>query len=136
MILSKKISPYSEDTYKDLFNLLFKTLLEWYKINPEILHTNDLKDFKIYFFYFLLNINNTIPEYDEFLCLNYSESIVDLFLKMKNISSSYCSNILHEKFRTSDDLFNFIFTYSYLDEKNINDNETEIVEDTYFDYEY
>ena len=111
MILSKKISSYSsEDTYKDLFNLLFKTLLEWYKVHPEILYTIDLKDLKNKFFYFLLNINETIPEYDEFLSLNiFSESIVDLFLKMKSISSSYCSNILHETFRTSDDLFNFIF---------------------------
>ena len=96
MILSKKISSYSEDTYKDLFNLLFKTLLEWYKVHPEILYTIDLKDLKNKFFYFLLNINETIPEYDEFLSLNFSESIVDLFLKMKSISSSYCSNILHE----------------------------------------
>ena len=32
MILSKKISSLHEDTYKDLFNLLFKTLLEWYKV--------------------------------------------------------------------------------------------------------
>ena len=85
----------------------------------------------------MLNINETIPEYDEFLSLNFSESIVDLFLKMKSISSSYCSNILHETFRTSDDLFNFIFTYSYFNEINImkNDNSDEN-EDIYFEYDY
>ena len=37
--------------------------------------------------------------------------MVDLFLKLKDITKSYGSQLMHEKNRTSNDLFHFIFTY-------------------------
>jgi len=37
--------------------------------------------------------------------------MVDLFLELKEITKSYGSQLLHEKNRTSNDLFHFIFTY-------------------------
>ena len=59
---------------------------------------------------------------DDYPIYKYSEDIVDIFLHMKDISHSYTSNILHENFRTSDDLLHFIFDYCIYQEK-VKENE-------------
>lgn len=136
MILSKKISQYGEDTYRDLFEELFDLLLIWHNKHPEIIYNIDYINLKINFFYFLLMNSKHLSDYNENVNMKYSESIVDLFLKMKDTCSSYCSNILNEKNRSSNDIFEFIFTYSFLNDTINEENENDITEEIIFDYEY
>ena len=56
-MLSQKISKYSDDTYKDLFDHLYENLLDWIICNPEIIPIVDIEDFRSYFYLFLFNQN-------------------------------------------------------------------------------
>ena len=125
-MLSQKISKYSEDTYKDLFDHLYEDLLDWIICNPEIIPIVDIEDFRIYFYLFLLNQNhNYLNEYNEYFVLKYSDNIVDLFLSFKDICSSYGTIFLHEKGRSANDLLEFISKFSIINE----DYENELMEE-------
>lgn len=118
MILSQKISKYSDDTYEDLFDKIFNVLVEWLEKQDNIYPITDFKTFRAMFFIFLIdNYSEGVNLIDHFPIYKYSEDIVDIFLHMKDISHSYTSNILHENFRTSDDLLHFIFDYCIYQEK-------------------
>jgi hypothetical protein len=124
MILSDKISKYSEDTYENLFDEIFSILVEWLEKQVNIYPITDFKTLRSRFFIFLID-NNThgVNLIDDYPVYKYSEDIVDLFLHMKDVSKSYTSNILHEKFRTSDDLLYFIFDNCiYIDKIKETDN--------------
>tara|TARA_Y100000389_G_scaffold179760_2_gene194083 strand:- start:244 stop:666 length:423 start_codon:yes stop_codon:yes gene_type:complete len=138
MILSKKISKFSDDTFEDLFEVLFKKLINWIEQKSDVYPITDYKTCKKHFFIFLIdnvthgkNINN------DYIVFNYFEDIVDLFLCMKNISSSYTSNILHENYRTANDLLYFIFDNNMYIETN-KEIETNIlhIDEIANDYEY
>ena len=62
---------------------------------------------------------------DEYYELKYMEDMVDLFLNLKDITKSYGSQLFHEKNRTSNDLFHFLFSYieefEYIEEEDSND---------------
>jgi hypothetical protein len=112
MILSQKISKYSDDTYEDLFDEIFIVLVEWLEKQDNIYPITDFKTFRAMFFIFLIdNYSEGVNLIDDYPIYKYSEDIVETFLHMKDISHSYTSNILHEKFRTSDNLLHFIFDY-------------------------
>ena len=130
MILSKKISKYSEDTYGCVFKCLYNNLVNWLNNNPEIILDIDDEELKIKFYIFIFkNVNSLYyKEWDEYFDLKYSEDIVDLFLRFKNITDGYGIKIFENK--TSDDLLEFIenkITIDY-DEEEKND-EIEIVND-------
>ena len=123
MILSQKISKYGDDTYEDLFDEMFNVLVEWLEKQENIYPITDFKTFRSRFFIFLIdNYSEGVNLIDEYPVYKYSEDIVDIFLNMKDISHSYTSNILHENFRTSNDLLQFIFDYCIYQEK-IKENE-------------
>ena len=125
-MLSQKISKYSDDTYKDLFDHLYENLLDWIICNPEIIPIVDIEDFRSYFYLFLFNQNhNYLNEYNEYFVLKYSDNIVDLFLSFKDICSSYGTIFLHEKGRSSNDLLEFISKFSIINE----DYENELIEE-------
>lgn len=123
MILSQKISKYGDDTYEDLFDEMFNVLVGWLEKQENIYPITDFKTIRSRFFIFLIdNYSEGVNLIDEYPVYKYSEDIVDIFLNMKDISHSYTSNILHENFRTSYDLLQFIFDYCIYQEK-IKENE-------------
>jgi len=131
-MFSQKISKYSEDRYCDLFDTLYGELLVWINERPEIIVNVDLETLKIYFIEFLLVHKERNNDYNEYFVLTYSDDIVDLFIKFKEICNSYGTNFLKEKRRTSDDLSEFILGNASIHEKM---SENEIMDDEN-EYEY
>tara|TARA_B100001094_G_scaffold76255_1_gene72672 strand:+ start:728 stop:1129 length:402 start_codon:yes stop_codon:yes gene_type:complete len=127
--LYKKINSRDNITYKDVFDNLFDRILHWIKSKDRFEITIDIELLKINFYLFIYS-NNTNNIDNEYYSLQYSDDIVDLFLELKEITYSYGSLLLHEKERTSNDLFNFIFTY-------INEitNSSDEEDNLYHDYE-
>jgi hypothetical protein len=117
-MFSQKINKYTEETYHDLFGLLYNILLQWIFNRPEIIPLEEIDDFKIYFIEFLLVPKEQNNDYHEYYTLEYSDEIVDLFINLKEICSSRGTNFLHEKGRTSDDLSEFILKHAMINEKN------------------
>lgn len=108
MELSKKISKYSDDTYGCVFKCLYNNFVDWLNNNPEIILDIDDEELKINFYIFIFkNINSLYyKECDEYFVFKYSEDIVDLFLKFKDITDGYGIKMFENK--TSDDLLEFI----------------------------
>ena len=103
---------------KKLINRVFET-----KKQDNIYPITDFKTFRAKFFIFLIdNYSEGVNLIDDYPIYKYSEDIVDIFLHMKDISHSYTSNILHENFRSSDNLLHFIFDYCIYQEK-VKENE-------------
>ena len=127
--LYKKINSRDNITYKDVFDNLFDRIIHWIKSKDRFEITIDIELLKINFYLFIYS-NNTNNIDNEYYSLQYSDDIVDLFLELKEITYSYGSLLLHEKERTSNDLFNFIFTY-------INEitNSSDEEDNLYHDYE-
>ena len=117
----QQITKWGDDTYSDLFDKQFNVFSEYVIHQSEFIPKIDTDDLKMYFIIFLIN-NKTESEYNEYLSLKYSDDIVDLFLDLKDISSSYCCNVLHEKNRTANDLLEFINQFFDVEE-NIIDEE-------------
>ena len=127
--LYKKINPRDNITYKNVFDDLFDRILHWIKSKDRFEITIDIELLKINFYLFIYS-NNTNNIDNEYYSLQSSDDIVDLFLELKEITYSYGSLLLHEKDRTSNDLFNFIFTYI----NEITDSSDE-EDNLYHDYE-
>lgn len=127
--LYKKINSRDNITYKDVFDNLFDRIIHWIKSKDRFEITIDIELLKINFYLFIYS-NNTNNIDNEYYSLQYSDDIVDLFLELKEITYSYGSLLLHEKERTSNDLFNFIFTYI----NEIKDSSDE-EDNLYHDYE-
>jgi hypothetical protein len=124
-MFSQKISMYSEDNYYDLFDTLYGVLLVWINERPEII-VEDMDTLKIYFIEFLLVHKERKNDYNEYFVVTYSDDIVDLFIKFKEICNSYGTHFLNEKGRTSDDLSEFILGNVSIHEKI---SESEIIDD-------
>ena len=127
--LYKKINPRDNITYKDVLDNLFDRILHWIKSKDRFEITIDIELLKINFYLFIYS-NNTNNIDNEYYSLQYSDDIVDLFLELKEITYSYGSLLLHEKERTSNDLFNFLFTYI-----NENSDSSDEEDNLYHDYE-
>ena len=121
-MLQQKISKYSDDTYLDLLNKLFLIFNSWLSKQKELIVIDDINELKLNFFLVILNKTYTFQNYyDDYFTSKYSEDMVDLFLKMKNISNNYGSNILDNDF-TSDNLLNYLQFHTYVDD-NIENQE-------------
>jgi hypothetical protein len=121
-MLQQKISKYSDDTYLDLLNKLFLIFNSWLSKQKELIVIDDINELKLNFFLLILNKTYTFQNYyDDYFTCKYSEDMVDLFLKMKNISNNYGSNILDNDF-TSDNLLNYLQFHTYVDD-NIENQE-------------
>ena len=125
-MLSQRISKYSEDRYCDLFDTLYGELLVWINERSEIIVNVDLETLKIYFIEFLLVHKERKNDYNEYFVLTYSDDIVDLFIRFKEIGNSYGTVLLKEKGRTSDDLSEFILSIASIHE---NMYEVEIIDE-------
>ena len=121
-MLQQKIYKYSDDTYLDLLNKLFLIFNSWLSKQKELIVIDDINELKLNFFLLILNKTYTFQNYyDDYFTCKYSEDMVDLFLKMKNISNNYGSNILDNDF-TSDNLLNYLQFHTYVDD-NIENQE-------------
>ena len=114
MILYQKISKYSDDLYIDLLDHLFIHIVKWVNSNEEIKLLYDFQEIRLLFFYFILNKKHNNDNYDLKYDLKYSDDLTNIFITMKNISNSYCTNILERK--TSYDLLEFCMNISYIEE--------------------
>jgi hypothetical protein len=57
-------------------------------------------------------MDNTDFDYEDYFFCKYSSDLTDLFLKIKDISDSYCVNIFNTRYQTQNgthDLGRFIF---------------------------
>lgn len=134
-MLQKKISKYSDDTYLDLFNNLFCIFTSWISKQKELIIIDDINTLKIHFYLLLLKKDSTFQNYyDDYFTCKYSEDMVDLFLKMKNISNNYGSNILDNDF-TSDNLLKYLQYHTYVDD-NIDNEHQEDINEELNDYEF
>jgi len=107
MILEKKISKYSDDTYKDVLNHLLSYFKAEIYNHEELVSINDYTEVKVLFFHFVMsNKGYNQSYYDEYIDLKYSETMVDMFLEMKNICESYTVNLLDCK--NGYDLLSFV----------------------------
>ena len=125
--LYHKPNSFDDITNKQVIDDLFNHLLEWYNTKDELLLINEIDDFKIYFYLFMYNNrvelqNNADYEYFNY---QYSDDIVDLFLKFKKITKGYGSMLLYGKTDNSNNLLEFIHIHCEIIE------EDEITESVY-----
>ena len=107
--LYQTVNPWDDILNKDILDHLFEVILMWIE-QQEVELIIERNIFNIYFYIFIYS-NQTDFVKDEYYNIKYSEDMVDLFLELKEITKSYGSQLLHEKNRTSNELFHFIFTY-------------------------
>jgi hypothetical protein len=123
--LYHKTNSFDDITNKQVIDDLFDHLLEWYNTKDELLLINEIDDFKIYFYLFMYNNmvelqNNADYEYFNY---QYSDDIVDLFLKFKNITKGYGSMLLYGKRDNSNNLLEFIHIHcEIIEEGEITDS--------------
>tara|TARA_B100001094_G_C18168212_1_gene793455 strand:+ start:1799 stop:2221 length:423 start_codon:yes stop_codon:yes gene_type:complete len=122
--LYKEVNNYTESTNKDLIDDLFFYLEDFIIQNKELKVTETKENLRIHFYLFIYNgsiIDNNYINDDRFN-IQYSDEIVDLFIKMKDISNNYGSTIFNQKTDNSDCLLEFLNNYL-------------IIEDTYYEEE-
>lgn len=69
---------------------------------------------------------------DDLFNSKYSEEVVDLFLKFKEISKNYGSNLFEKPNINSDQLMEFLEKNTYLSEKEIKVKENDLlIDDNY-----
>ena len=69
---------------------------------------------------------------DDYFNLKYSEEVVDLFLKFKEISKNYGSSLFEKPNINSDQLMEFLEKNTYLSEKEIKVKENDLlIDDNY-----
>tara|TARA_Y100001936_G_scaffold253588_1_gene319205 strand:+ start:7653 stop:8087 length:435 start_codon:yes stop_codon:yes gene_type:complete len=137
-VLHKKTSKYSDITNKFMFHKLFLLFYNWILIKDDLIIINNT--LRLSFYTFLCRLDKCKNSNDfgisndshDYIVVKYSEEIVELFLKMKEITKSYGSLILHEEGRTSDDLLQVLienvelvdeYTEEEINEKDLNDHE-------------
>ena len=124
------ISKYSNDKNKDLVDPLFLSLINFIKKHDELYLEEDLETFKVLFYQFMYTKNvDNIDEKKEVFVLKYTDEITDLFLKLKDISNSYGSNLFNKKGFTSNHLVEFLTQNIYIQEKEMKVDEDLIIED-------
>ena len=128
--LSMDISKYSNDKNKDVLDTLFLLLINFIKEHDELYLEEDLETFKVLFYQFMFTKNvGNVDEKKELFVLKYSKEIIDLFLKLKEISNSYCSNLFNKKGFTSNHLLEFLTQNIYIQEKEMKIDDDLIIED-------
>ena len=128
--LYTNISKYSNDKNKDLLDTLFLSLINFIKKHDELYLEEDLETFKVLFYQFMYTKNvDNIDEKKEVFVLKYTDEITDLFLKLKDISNSYGSNLFNKKGFTSNHLVEFLTQNIYIQEKEMKVDEDLIIED-------
>ena len=128
--LSMDISKYSNDKNKDVLDTLFLLLINFIKEHDELYLEEDLETFKVLFYQFMFTKNvGNVDEKKELFVLKYSNEIIDLFLKLKEISNSYCSNLFNKKGFTSNHLLEFLTQNIYIQEKEMKIDDDLIIED-------
>ena len=132
--LYKEVNNYTESTNKDLIDDLFFYLENFIIQNKELRVTETKEDLRIHFYLFIYNgsiIDNNYINDDRFT-IQYSDEIVDLFIKMKDISNNYGSTIFNQKTDNSDCLLEFLNNYLIIEDIYYEDEDDIIIqEDVY-----
>ena len=112
--LSQKTSKYSNSTNIEMFYELFLILQNWLSNKKDILVHVDNETLQNNFYRTLLSLNYTDnnDSINDYILIKYSDEIMDMFIKFKDITKSYGSQCLHEKGRTANQLFSFIYDYT------------------------
>ena len=121
--LYQKVYSWDDIIYKDILDHLLDAIVMWIEQNDfELIVEREIFNAAFYIFVYS---NKTTLINDEYYELKYMEDMVDLFLNLKDITKSYGSQLFHEKNRTSNDLFHFLFSYieefEYIEEEDSND---------------
>ena len=129
-------------TNSDILQEFVLLIMNWIERTPEIGCDYDISTFKlklyrwIYKSYFLQQRNDFDPydpELYEYFSMKFSEDIIDMFVRCKEITRSYNSTLFHKKDDVSLDLEQCLFTYILIEdpynddcdsdeENNINNN--------------
>ena len=136
MILSKKISKYTEDTYMDYCKYIYNYFHKYIVNNKELIPLFNQNKLRIEFFTFLIcpKYVSKYYNYDEYISLKFNSDMVDLFLEMKDISERFTVDLLIHK--TSEDLLYFILSNFIIDEEYESDKENNINELLIYDNEF
>ena len=123
--LYQKVYSWDDIIYKDILDHLLDVIIMWIEQNGFEL-TVEREIFNAYFYIFSYTNQTNLIE-DEYYELKYMEDMVDLFLKLKDITKSYGSQLFHEKNRTSNDLFHFLFAYIEEVEYDVEEDSNDII---------
>ena len=131
-------------TIKDMLNEMCKDIIIWINNTSNLDHDYDIDTFKNKFYQFMYNTyhihqNINSNPYDEELYLYFSmkftQDIVDLFIRWKDLTTSYNLSLLHHYKDTSLPLLDFIFNHVLLEDPyNDDENEIESEEENYINY--
>tara|TARA_B100000902_G_C27145227_1_gene830745 strand:+ start:373 stop:738 length:366 start_codon:yes stop_codon:yes gene_type:complete len=108
-----------------MFDLLFNELYKWIINHPEIYISLELPDFKKQFISFCNGKHQFKQNDNELLELKYYSDIVDIYLRMKNITQSFGSDLFFKKNDNANDLYCFLSNYVIFSE-DCSDEEYEI----------
>ena len=125
-LLNQYPSKWSTYTNRYMIDHLFIELYLWILYQDNLSLVYDFADLKYYFYCYLFNVSFYTEDtyYDDYFDMKYSESIIDLFIEMKDITKSYGSSFLYERERTADSLLMFIHFITEI-EQSISDDELE-----------
>ncbi len=125
-LLNQYTSKWSTCTNRYMIDHLFIELYLWILYQDNLSLVYGFADLKYYFYCYLFNVSLYTEDtyYDDYFDMKYSESIIDLFIEMKNITKSYGSSFLYERGRTADSLLMFIHFITEI-EQSISDDELE-----------
>ena len=125
-LLNQYTSKWSTCTNRYMIDHLFIELYLWILYQDNLSLVYDFADLKYYFYCYLFNVSFYTEDtyYDDYFDMKYSESIIDLFIEMKDITKSYDSSFLYERGRTADSLLMFIHFITEI-EQSISDDELE-----------
>ena len=131
--LYKPIGKQNQNPKKELINILFSHLYDWIIEDKKIMINVCIQDLQIYFYLFLFNKNNFNSDLNDDFNIMYHDSVVDLFIEMKDISSHHGSHIFNNKGDNANDLLIFMNNFLYID--NDYDYETDGDEEQFLIYE-
>jgi len=132
----------SENQMIDLLNDMFKNIISCVENEPNVewFYTLDYSriDFYITMYRKKIDINrNNLPRsMIEYISLQYSQDMVDLFLECKEKSINYGSPLLQDN-ETSDDFLQFIINNFYFQDNDSENEDTMFIDDEIYDsYDY
>ena len=137
--------PYDKDYYiKDVLNELIDEITYFVELTPELECDYEESTFKFKFYQFAyrshINKKEEFVPYDEelyeYFSLKFSQDIINIFLRFKEITKRYNVDIFHGKRDISLDLEDFLFDHllvedPYYDELDPENNIENIIDEGY-----
>jgi hypothetical protein len=126
----------------DLLNDMFENIITWVENEPELewFYTTNYSRIDFYITMYRntidLNRNNLSESMIEYISLQYSQDMVDLFLECKEKSMNYGSRLLQNN-ETADNFLQFIINNLYFINDDSDNEDTMLIDDEIYDsYDY